>query len=301
MNLRSVDLNLLAVFDAIYTERNITRAAASLGMSQPALSNALGRLRKLLQDPLFERNSKGVSPTPRARQLSVPIRDALNLIRNTLSEQWLFDYAQAEHRFTVAMSDYSESVLLPPLMDWLSKLAPGVSLRTVPIVERTLPAALADGEVDLAVGHIPFLDEHFHAQRLLDEQFLAVVRQDHPEIRDHLSLALYTRYPHIIVTPRSSRGPLVDAALQARGLSRRIALELPNFLSIPVLLAQTDFISNLPQRVARSYAQLMNLRLLEPPVSIGQVHMQQYWHARSEHDPASRWLRRAVAEICRRI
>lgn len=300
MNLRRVDLNLLTVFEAILTEQNITRAAASLGMSQPAMSNALARLRELLKDPLFVRTGRGMLPTERAKQLAAPVREALALIQNTLSEQWLFDYATASHAFHIAMSDYCESVLLPRLLDWLEKVAPGISITVSPISERTLARQLSSGEVDLAIGNLDFLDD-FPQQRLLEESFVAVVRVDHPQVRDQLSLKLYTSLPHVVVAHPRRHGSLVDAALAEHGLERRVAVTVRGFLTVPVIIANTNLIATVPLRVAQSYATLMGLKVLQPPVTIGAVNIRQFWHGRSEGDPAQQWLRRSITEICQRI
>lgn len=300
MNLRSVDLNLLTVFNAILTEQNITRAAASLGMSQPAMSNALRRLRELLKDPLFVRTGKGMLPTERARQLAAPVREALSLIQTTLSEQWAFDYATTTRTFNIATSDYGESVILPRLMDYLEKLAPHASLKATPVNEARLAAALARGETDLAIGNLDFLDE-FEAQPLLTESFICVARQDHPQVRDTLTLKLFTSLRHVVVNYPQKKGPLIDQALRERGLQREIALRVSSFLSVPVIIANSNYLSTLPLRVAQTYASLMGLRLLPPPLPIGEVRVRQFWHERTNADPANQWLRRSVAEICSRL
>lgn len=300
MNLRSVDLNLLTVFDAILTEQNITRAAASLGMSQPAMSNALARLRDLLKDPLFTRTGRGVLPTERAKQLAGPVREALALIHHTLSEQWLFDYATAERGFHIAMSDYGEAVILPRLMDYVEKVAPGIRIHASHVVERTLPRSLSSGEVDLAIGNLDFL-ETFPNQKLLEESFITLVRPDHPQIRESLTLKLLTSVPHVVVSHPRRRGSLMDEALAEKGLKRRVALRVASFLSVPLIVASSNLIGNLPLRVAQSYATLMGLRLMPPPLTLGNVEIHQFWHQRTEKDAGNQWLRRTIAEICQRI
>lgn len=301
MNLRKVDLNLLTVFDAILTEQNITRAAASLGMSQPALSNALGRLRDLLNDPLFVRTSKGMIPTERAKQLAAPVREALGLIQTTLSEQWVFDYATARHAFTVAMSDYGEAVILPRLMNYLEKVAPAVNISVVPISERTLAQALRSGEVDLAVSNLDFLEGEFPAQRLLEESFVCLARAEHPQVRDSLTIKLFAELSHVIVSHPRRRGSPIDEALAEHGLRRRVALRVSSFTAVPMILLNTNLIATLPQRVAQRYAGAMGLHMLQPPVTVPNVTVHQFWHPRTDPDPANQWLRRSIAELCQRL
>lgn len=301
MNISDLDLNLLTVFDAIYTERSITRAADKLGMSQPAVSNALGRLRETIGDPLFIRAGRGVAPTARAQQLAPPLRRALDMIQHTLSEQWLFDFASAEHHFRIAMSDYGDAVILPKLLDWLNRAAPGVSLSVVPVSELELPTEMRAGHVDLAVGNLGFLQPHMRSARLLDETFVAVVRPDHPRIRDHLTLRQYAATPHVHIMHPSRGDPLVDRELAAQGLERRIAVRVSSFLAVPAIVAESDLIATLPLRLARSFADSMGLRLLEPPLTLGSVSINQYWHPRTDRDPANTWLREAVRTIAERI
>ncbi|MBA1146019.1 LysR family transcriptional regulator [Ectothiorhodospiraceae bacterium WFHF3C12] len=301
MNISDLDLNLLTVFDAVYTERSITRAADNLGMSQPAVSNALGRLREAVGDPLFIRVGRGVAPTARAQQLAGPLRRALDTIQHTLSEQWLFDYASAEHHFRIAMSDYGDAVILPKLLDWLSRAAPGVSLSVIPVSELDLPGEMRAGHVDLAVGNLEFLEAHSRTERLLEESFVTVVRADHPQIRDNLTLRQYASTPQVHVMHPSRGSPLVDRELAAHGLERRIAVRVSSFMAVPVIVAESDLIATLPLRLARSFAGIMGLRLLDPPVSLGSVSINQYWHPRTDRDPANQWLREAVRIIGERI
>ncbi|MGD8430170.1 MAG: LysR family transcriptional regulator [Ectothiorhodospiraceae bacterium] len=301
MHLKDVDLNLLAAFEAILTERSITRAADRLGMSQPALSHALNRMRKLLNDPLFVRGARGMAPTPRARQLAVPIREALTLIRNTLSEQWLFDYANAERTFRLAMSDYGDSVVLPALLAHLQQVAPSVRIEVEPTIPGALAGALRAGDLDLAIGSLDFLERDFRSEPLLRERFVCVVRPDHPQVRGALTPRLFASLPHVEVTHSRRIGPPLDELLSAEGLQRTIAAAVPSFLSVPVIVAATDLIGILPWRVAQSFGTVLGLRLLDPPLPLGEAHVGQFWHTGADSDPAHQWLRRSVAEVCRRL
>lgn len=297
MNLRNVDLNLLVVFETIFEEQSITRASERLHMSQPSMSNALSRLRNTLKDPLFVRTSKGMIPTERARQLIEPVHDALVIIRNALQEQWAFDYATAEHIFTIAMSDYSESVILPRLMDWIAGIAPGINIRVIPLNEDNLPYELQSGKVDLAIGYINSLEKGFDCDELLIEDFVTIVRGSHPKIKNSLTLKQFSSIPHVTITPRA--GELtIDQILSEKGYRRSIALQVPNFLSIPPIISSTNYLSTIPLRVAQTYAKHMNLALLKPPVSLQKRSINQYWHTHKNKDTAHTWLRRSLHEIC---
>ncbi|KAB7623972.1 LysR family transcriptional regulator [Alkalilimnicola sp. S0819] len=295
-NIRSVDLNLLGIFDAIHRERNITRAARRLGMTQPAVSGALNRLRQLLDDPLFVKTAQGMEPTPRADELAEPISQALEDILDALSHNSGFDYANADHSFCLAMSDYSEFLLLPPLMRWLRAHAPHITLSTVPVVERTLPVDLESGLVDLAIGNIPALQSGCYRQQLVFEDFICVVRDDHPEIGEELTLEQFQEIPQVIFTPRQNQDT-VDQVLSQQGLRRNIALRVPNYLTIIGVIAETDLIGVLPVRIARRVCRLAGLRMLPCPVEHPGVPVSQHWHVRESKNPANRWLRELLKEL----
>ncbi len=301
MNLRGVDLNLLAVFDAILQEGSITRAAERLDMSQPATSNALNRLRALLHDPLFVRQARGMTPTPRARQLAEPIREALTLIRHTLSEQWLFDYAHSEHRFRVAMSDYGDSVILPRLLDHLARVAPAVQVDVVANDHPAVATDLRSGDLDLAIGNRPELEREFRSEGLLVEQFICMARADHPGIRDRLTLRRFAELHHVDVSHTRYLSRRIDEALAAEQLRRRVTATVPSFLSVAPIVAATDLIATIPWRAARAFAGTGGLRLIPPPVALDDAPVRQYWHASTDTDPASKWLRRTILTLCQRL
>ncbi|WP_435103833.1 LysR family transcriptional regulator [Arhodomonas sp. AD133] len=301
MNLRGVDLNLLAVFDAILQEGSITRAAERLDMSQPATSNALNRLRALLHDPLFVRQARGMTPTPRARQLAEPIREALTLIRHTLSEQWLFDYAHSEHRFRVAMSDYGDSVILPRLLDHLARVAPAVQVDVVANDQPAVATDLRSGDLDLAIGNRPELEREFRSEGLLVEQFICMARADHPGIRDRLTLRRFAELHHVDVSHTRYLSRRIDEALAAEQLRRRVTATVPSFLSVAPIVAATDLITTIPWRAARAFAGTGGLRLIPPPVPLDDAPVHQYWHASTDTDPASQWLRRTILTLCQRL
>ncbi len=295
-NIRAVDLNLLGVFDAIYKERNITRAAKRLGMSQPAVSGALTRLRQLTDDQLFVKTSQGMDPTSCADELSEPIAEALDTILSALNQHVEFDYANTTHNFCLAMSDYSEFVMLPSLMRWLRKNAPNISISTVPVVEETLLADLESGAVDLAIGYIPSLETGCYRQRLVFEELVSVVRKDHREIGDKLTVAEFETIPHVTFTPRLGEKH-IERVLEIQSVIRKVALRLPNYLSIVGVVTETDFIGVLPLRIVERLNNLMPLRIVESPVQYPGVSVDQHWHTKKHKNPGNSWLRHLLKEL----
>lgn len=298
MNLRTLDLNLLTVFDAIYRMRNISRAAEQLHMSQPAVSNALSRLRDSLNDPLFIRTAHGVEPTPRAAQLAGPIREALGLIQSTVSNQWAFRPDQAEREFRIAMSDYGESVILPLLAGRLAVEAPGVTIRCLP-VSSDLQRRLARGDVDLVIGNLDIANEEISEELLFNEHFVTLARRDHPVIQGQLSLAQFAEMPQVRTDfPVDERQLTVDVQLAKLGRKRHLAVHAVNFQTVLVIVSQTDYIGTLPRRLVDMYVEHLRLQTLEPPLELPTVRIRQLWHQSTDKVPAQQWLRGVVRDVC---
>lgn len=308
MNLRSIDLNLLTVFDAIMAEGNQSRAANRLGMSQPAMSNALARLRAALGDPLFVRTAQGMTPTPRGRALAEPIRQALDLVQTGLERSRRdddFDYRSSTRPAVVVVDDYGDTVIMPRFMNWLTQTAPGVRVR---IRRDPLGAALSkklsDGSVDLAIRYFRQRDGELQAKMLIEEEFVSMVRQDHPAIGDSLSLAQYLALPHVVfgrLGRRGIRNSIVDRELRRLGLTRHIALQVPGFQSMPIIVQNTDFVCTLPRRMAQAYAHQLRLKTLKTPLDLPSLPLYMVWSKSMEHDPAHSWLRDSIYELCRRL
>lgn len=298
MNLRTIDLNLLTVFDTILSERSLTRASAKLHMSQPAISNALARLRTTLNDPLFVRTAQGMMPTPRTKQLAGPVRQALDLIQNSLREQGTFEFGTAARKFTIAIGDYGEAVIMPRFVDWLAQVAPNIQIQIRPELGRFIKAELREGVVDLAMDYFRIRGEEFHHVHAMDEHLVSMVRQDHPVIGDHLSLDDFLALPHVMLTQDK---PIVDTVLQAHGLSRNIALQVPHFLSMPLIVQKTNFICTLPKRMALVYAEFFRTKVLKTPLEFPPIPIYFMWHQSLDSDPGHRWLRNALCELCQRL
>lgn len=299
VNLRSIDLNLLTVFDAIYAEGNLSKAAVKLAMSQPAMSNALSRLRAVLGDPLFLRTAKGMTPTPRARLLAEPVRHALDVIQNALRGNTQFDYHSSRRTFVIAVEDYGEAVIIPRFMDWVSEVAPGIRVRIRPERSAALTADLKDGNVDLAIDYFRVREPGFQNRHIMDDVLVSMVRQEHPTIGDHLTLEQFIEVPHVVL--QQPMRPVVDVALAKLGLERQVALQVPHFLSMPLIVKGTNFICSLPKRMANIYAEYFRLKILKTPVDFPPIPIYLVWHQGMDEDAGHQWLRESLFDLCARL
>lgn len=293
MDFHGIDLNLLAAFDALMRERNVTRAANQLGVSQPAMSAALARLRKLLDDPLFLRSADGLLPTPRARDLAEPISLALRQIESTLVKKPEFDPAQASLTFNLGLSDYPAFVLLPSLLQAIEKHAPGVSLNVHAFHGRDHAADLLHaGAIDAAIGVPPTQpDSRILTRQILRDEFVTIIASDHPAARGRMSLKTYLELPHVLVSPEGDRHGLVDQALAQQGKKRRLALTLPHSFAAPAVVASTRMIATVLRRIALNSPVSHQLMLFPPPIALPDIEADVIWHRRSENSPAQQWLR----------
>jgi len=298
MNLRSLDLNLLVAFDALMTERHVSRAADRVALSQPAMSNALSRLRSMLDDPLLVRTSRGMEPTARALELHGPIRTALAEIQRTLSTPTRFEPAKAQHHFVIGASDYMEFLVVPRLVKALQQQAPGVDLSVRSLQLSPPEGPLDRGEMDLAFGYFPNLPKRLRQAHLFTEHLECAVRKDHPTVKSRLTLEQYLRLPHLFVSTRQRSG-VVDEALARMGRSRRISVSVPHFLVAPYIIVESDVIMTVNSRIARTYARTMPIRVFPPPLKLPDFPISMVWHPRSDKDAAHEWLRARLAEVCR--
>ncbi len=299
MDFHGIDLNLLVAFDALMSERNVTRAAAHVGVSQPAMSAALSRLRKLLDDPLFLRNANGLIPTPRARELASPLSQALRQIETTLVRNPVFTPAHTSQTFTLGLSDYPAFVLLPSLLQTLTEQAPGVSLNVRTFNDRNHAIDLLDsGKIDAAVGMPPsHTDSRILIRPILNDEFVTIVSDDHPAIQHGMNLSTYLALPHILVSPEDERHGLVDQALAQHGKTRMLALTLPQMFAVPAIVAQTQMVATILKRVPLSSPVNQRLALFPPPITLPEVTYTLIWHRRNESHPAQQWLRALITEL----
>jgi LysR family transcriptional activator of mexEF-oprN operon len=303
MDLDRLDLNLLKVLDALLAERHVTRAAARLGLTQSAVSNALKRLRATFRDDLFQRTPAGMEPTALARELATPVGAALDAARAALDLNRPFDPATAAAGFTVGVSDYAEFVLGPPLVAALRERAPGISLVFRHADREMALALLDDDRADLALGIFPEPPVRMTRIVLLRDAFAVLMRAGHPAARDRLDLAAYLAWPHLLVSPVASREGAVDRALAGLGQERRLAVVVSHHLVVAPMLQGSDLLCTLARRIAVPLAASFGLDLRPLPDGLKLVPQPTslVFHNRYAQRPSHRWLRTLVAETARRL
>ncbi len=297
MNVSDLDLNLLRAFDAIATEGSVTIAGERIGLSQPAMSNALSRLRQLFGDPLFVRTPRGMRPTPFAQQLAQPVREALRLIQAALQQHAGFEPGSSSNTFRFHMSDIGEMVFLPGLLERVKREAPGVKIEVVRIPIKEVHAALEAGELDLAIGFLPGLTTGMRQQSLFRDHYVCMLRADHPVVGARISAKQFREAAHVLVSYAGTGHQVIEETFVAQGLSARIAARVPHFLVVPMILARTDLIVTVPSRVAAIFAQTGNFKILPLPLRMPSFEVRLHWHQRFHQDPANRWLREAMTDL----
>jgi DNA-binding transcriptional LysR family regulator len=298
MDIGALEIRLLEVFEAILRSRSVTAAADSLGVTQPAASQALGKLRRCLGDPLFVRTPQGMEPTARGAELAGPIGEMLALARDRLARPVLFDPARAERTFSVFASDAGAAVFAPRVVQRLARVAPGVRLRVAPVVRGRFPLALADGEGDLAFGSFPALGAGFYQQRLYEDDYVCLARRGTDAAREPLTLKRYLAARHVVVSSEGTGHAhgAVERQLADALAPGRIIVRVPSFLAALPIAAQSDCILTVPRRVALGFG-AARLRVLAPPLPLPRFEVRQYWHERQHADAANRWFRGLVAEL----
>ncbi|OJA06099.1 LysR family transcriptional regulator [Halomonas sp. QHL1] len=292
--LANIDLNLLVVFDLLYQEQNTQRVALRLGITQPAVSHALKRLRHLLNDELFERTSQGLQPTPRASQLHPGIADALARLSDTLNLHDDFNPALSERTFNINMTDIGEIVFLPPLLQHLSHLALGVSLSTVRSHHNGLKQEMEEGQIDLAVGLIPQLRAGFYQQRLFVQRYVCLMRHDHPLAIGDFSLEAFRSAAHAVVVAQGTGHGVVEEQLARSGVVRPVRLTLPNFAAVPYIVSSSDLVVTVTYKLAEAMQARFGLAVREHPLTFPEIPINLFWHRRFHQDPGNRWLRELV-------
>jgi DNA-binding transcriptional LysR family regulator len=296
----SLDLNLLATLDALLQEGSVTGAARRVGLSTPAMSHALARVRVRLGDPILVRSGRGMLLTPRAEALKARVHTIVNEARQALEPERAFVPAELKRTFVVHATDH-QLAILGTVVDRIARAeSPGVSLRFIPNTPDD-GASVRDGGADLAVGIYGDLPQEMRTRQLMTDRFVCVVRERHPLVGKRLTLAQFVRMPHIQVAPRGTPGGYIDDVLRERGLERHVARAVPFFLTALHLASQTDYVLTISERLAKRVARLLRLRLLEPPIPLRPYALSLVWHPRFDGDAAHRWLRdvfaRAAAEV----
>jgi DNA-binding transcriptional LysR family regulator len=294
MNLRSMDLNLLVVFDAVMQERSVTRAASKVFLTQSAVSSALSRLRVQLKDELFLRGPGKLRPTQRALELEQPIRALLTDLERVLQPE-AFDPQRHTRSFTIATNDYFTAVVAPALAQLLAKEAQAVDLRIMPIGGRAYEL-LDSGEADVVCTSVSTVPVRMRAERLIEDDYVCVVRKDHPFASKAPSLAQYAKARHVLVSPRGDAHGFVDEQLAERGLTRRVAMTVNHFAAAPQIVADSDMVLTVLRRIAQRFASPEHTAMFDYPLSAPAAlrQMSMIWHARLGEHPAQRWLRQAL-------
>jgi DNA-binding transcriptional LysR family regulator len=294
MKLSDIDLNLFVVFDAIYTEGNLTRAGEIIGITQPAVSNSLSRLRNLFDDPLFVRTAEGMVPTPVAQNIIGSVRQALGLIRSSVQESESFDAASSDKRFRVSMTDLSQAIVLPSLFSLITKEAPSISIDCYQVHRRDMNIELASGNLDLAVD-IPLTpDPQIKQVALFAHPHICVVNESCDKVGDKLDLDTYLSLQHIHISSRRGGLGHVDLSLGKMGRKRNITLRTQHYLATPQLLMNTDFALTIPRIFADFLSATVPIRYLELPFEVPPLESHLYWHESTDKDQANIWMRETI-------
>ncbi|MCY1272784.1 HTH-type transcriptional regulator SyrM 1 [compost metagenome] len=291
-NLRRLDLNLLVTLDVLLSEHNVTRAAQRLHFSQPSVSVHLARLRDYFGDPLLLPGPRGMRPTAKAESLREPLREALAALEHAVSPDSPFDPAASAHTWRVAATDYGESTIVLPAMQTLRRAAPGVRLAVLEMVPSRIARQCEQAELDLAFHTTDGSPPALHRRALFTERYVLAGRAGHPRLKRRPTLAQFCTLEHVMVSPDGGGfSGVTDEALALAGMQRRVVLSVPHFLFVTAVLASTDLVAMVPERLVRDAPAL---RLLEPPVEVPGYEMSMLWHERVHRDPAHRWLREQV-------
>ncbi|AYQ43620.1 LysR family transcriptional regulator [Burkholderia aenigmatica] len=297
MHIRDLDLNLLVVFEALFRERSVTRAAQDIGLTQGAMSHALNRLRTFFEDPLFVKTAEGMMPTAKGDQLGGTISEVIASIREKVVAEAGFNPLTAQRAFVLCMTDMGELVFLPPLIRRLRKIAPHCTLRSVQGPLEQIEGMLSSGEADLALGSIHAAPEGLYQQQLFMHSFVTLVSARNRKIGKTLTRAQFESMPQIVVSLTGRASAAYDSAFDAYGIRRNIFLTTPHFLAVPHLIdAQPDLIATVPLELGKVFSKLGTVRMLPPPVELPPFALRQHWHSRLNTDPANVWLRHLIKE-----
>jgi len=296
MHIEKLDLNLLRLFDAVFRARSVSRAAEALGLTQPAASHGLTRLRVLLGDALFTRTPGGVAPTPRAERLAVPVQAALAMLQQALAEPERFDPAASRKLFRIHMSDIGEGRFLPALMVRLRELSPGVRVETMPLATGDIATALDSGRVDFAFGFLPKVKDTQRAQ-LLKDRYIVLLRKGHPFVKRRRSgqalLEALQELDYVAVRTHAETLRI----LQLLNLEDRLRLTTEHFMVLPAIVRATDLAVVMPRNIARGFAEEGGYAIVEPPFPLRDFTVSLHWSRRFEADPANRWLRQVITAL----
>lgn len=297
MELKDIDLNLLVVFQQLLVDRRVSKVAENLGLSQPGVSNALARLRKLTDDPLFLRTPKGMEPTPFAQQLAEPTASALQIIHSAINQRATFDPAASKRAFTVGMSDIGEIYFLPKLMKELARSAPNVSLSTVRNTAVNLQDEMESGHVSLAIGLLPQLKAGYFQRQLFKQHYVCMFRRGHPLDKRTISLDAFSAAEHVVVVSEGTGHGRADELLVRRKVVRKVVLTVPHYVAVGHILHDSDLVATVPERLAQALLEPFGLSYVRHPAKLPEIAISLFWHGRYQKDPAISWLRSLIVRL----
>jgi DNA-binding transcriptional LysR family regulator len=293
-----MDMNLFRVFEAVMTERHVGRAAARIHRTQPAVSNAIRRLRDVFHDPLFVRASDGMRPTARALEIWRDIAPALTTL-STAAHAKAFDAAQVDGVLTIACTDFEASLLLGPITRALARWAPAIDLVLLPGGAGRAEALLQSGQADVSIGYLPIVPNTLRSTHLFDDAFAVVMRKAHPLRRQGLTMARFCKASHVLVSPVGQRSGFVDDLLAQQGKKRHVAVVVNHFHLVPSLLAGTDHIATSSSRLMKALDPAGLLHVAAPPLPMPAVPINLYWHQRADADRRMGWCRQLLVQCCK--
>jgi DNA-binding transcriptional LysR family regulator len=298
VDLKDVDLNLLVLFNQLLREKRVSVVATRLGLTQPAVSNGLNRLRRLLDDELFLRTSRGMEPTPFALQLAEPIGYALSTIHDTLNHRETFDPAGSARKFTLGLNDIGEVNFLPKLMDKLASVAPRVSISTLRDTGVNLQETMEAGHIDLAIGLLPQLKTGFFQRRLFTQRYVCMFRMGHALDKGTITLEEFSKADHVVVIPPSSGHAKVNETIDRRGIQRNVVLTVPHYVAVGHILAtaSNNMVATVPESYAKQCTAPFGLTYVEHPVPLPGFDINLFWHAKFHKEPGNKWLRGVICE-----
>jgi DNA-binding transcriptional LysR family regulator len=295
---RNLDLNSLECFDVLMRERNVSRAAERLGLSQSSMSEALARLRERFGDPLLVRGREGMVATPRAQALLPDVRAAIDRLQSLLANE-AFNPGEAALRFRLTASDYTQLLLMPALHRLMREQAPLCNVDVLPVHLLRIEEHLDRGDIDLAIAYHPEPPPGLRRSPLFDDTYVCVARPGHAAIDADMDAHAYAALSHISVAPSGITviSSVVDSALETRGLTRRVAVSSPHFLLAAYMVSQSDLVLSLPRRAAVALTAFLPLQMVEIPLAMRSIDLAMYWHERTHASPSHRWLREQVKSI----
>lgn len=296
MNLRSIDLNLLPVFDAVISEQNLSRAADKVCMSQPAISNAVKRLRLTLDDELFVSTGRGVRPTPKALELREPIRQALEIITSAFDQNQPFDFLSSNRQFVIASTDYVGLIILPEILSEINSLNSSVTVNTAPYEDETLMDDFQFGKIDFAVELNPNLDSKVISKELFQEHAVCIARKGHPKIDDALTVDDYCHLEHVCTTSNKKQTAFFENHLRQHGVVRNLRYSVPNYFNVPEVVCSTEALATVPSRLANKFSEMYELDVYSLPFPTLKTSIYLSWHSNRKADTGSQWLKNLIMD-----